>query len=346
MKAFKATLAFVQGLIIPAMLLLTANTLMADAGSTKLAVIPFSAPQKNEALQKAASQLPDLLMVELSRENYFQLVERDKVNAIWSELHLTENGFVSAATVEKLGHMLSCDWLVGGSIVQIGTNVQVWVKVIDVHSGVVLDLKTFPYDPADFSATVAPVPAFLKQIDPRSQPRKFIALGKFADQSLSSTRADWSQRLPALIERHFLDAGYGVVERQAVAPIFSEFQFESAGLTGDYTNRVMLKPAFWIVDGGYKWVYDTQEKLSVALRVQKVGGDVQIFRFTVPPDELEKNVVGSIESAMTNMPSSGSGQTAAAESAARINEAMKSAGGHDEFANGSVRRCAMTPSMR
>lgn len=318
------------------MLLLTPSALMADPTAIRLAVIPFSAPQKNAGLQQAASQLPDYLMVGLSRENDFQLVERDKVSAIWSELHLAENGFVSAATAEKLGHILSCDWLVGGSIVQIGTNTQVWIKVIDVRSGVVLDLKTFPYNPTDFSATVSSVPAFLKQVDPLSQPRKFIALGKFADQSLSSTRADWSQRLPALIERHFLDAGYGVVEREAAAPIFSEFQFESAGLTGDYTNRVKLKPAFWIVDGGYKWVYDTQEKLSVALRVQKVGGAVQIFRFTVLPDELEKNVVGSIESMMTNAPLSGFGQTAAEESEARMAEAMKYAGGRDEFANGSV----------
>jgi hypothetical protein len=86
-KTARAAFAFVPGLIALAMLLFSANALMADTSSTRLAVIPFSAPQKNEVLQQAASQLPDLLMVELSHENYFQLVEREKVSAIWSELH-------------------------------------------------------------------------------------------------------------------------------------------------------------------------------------------------------------------------------------------------------------------
>lgn len=335
-KVSRAVQIFVLNLIAVVLLVLAADAMAADANSIRLAVIPFSAPQKNPSLQLAAAQLPDFLMVELSRENKFQLVEREKVNAIWSELHLAEDGYVSAQTAAQLGHILSCDWLVGGSIVQIGTNNQVWIKVIDVQSGVVLDLKTFPFNSTNFPATVSPIPAFLAQVDPDAKPRQFIALGKFADQSLSSTHGDWSQRLPALIEKHFMDAGYGVVEREAVAPIFSEFQFESAGLTGDYTNRVKLKPAFWLVDGGYKWVYDTQEKWSIALRVQKIGGAVQIFRFTVKPGELENSVVSSIESAMTNTPAMNPEQAATAESKAREDIAMKYAAGHDEFANGNI----------
>lgn len=318
------------------MALLAAHATATEPNPVRLAVIPFSAPQKNDLLRKAAGELPDLLMVRLSQKNQFQLVERDKVNLIWSELHLAEDGFVSAKSAEQLGSILSCDWLVGGSIVQVGTNIQLWIKVIDVHSGIVLDLKTFPYNPTNFSATISPIPSFLARVDPQSPPRQFIALGRFADQSLSSSRADWSQRLPALIERHFLEAGFGVVEREAVAPIFSEFQFESAGLTGDYTNRVKLKPAFWIVDGGYKWIYDTQEKLSVALRVQKIGGAVQIFRFSVPPGELEKTVDASIQSAMTNPPLMNSEQAALAESTAADSTGMKFAAGHDEFGNGNI----------
>jgi hypothetical protein len=232
--------------------------------------------------------------------------------------------------------MLSCDWLVGGSLVQLGTNTQIWIKVIDVQSGVVLDLKTFPLDPSNFTATLVSVPSFLAGINSQSEPRQFLALGRFEDQSLSSLRADWSQRLPALIEKHFGAAGYGIVEREATAPIFSEFQFESAGLTGDYTNRILLKPAFWLIDGGYKWVYDTQEKLSIALRIQKVGGGVQIFRFDTPVTNVEETVLNTIQSALTNISFANPEQARAAESAAETDTAMKYAAGHDEFANGSI----------
>src|SRR5580704_12382211 len=119
------------------------NAAVAGATPVRVAVIPFSAPLRNEALQKAAAELPDILTVTLSGQNRFEVVERTKVNVIWSELHLAEDGYVSAATAEQLGHVLSCDWLVGGSFVQIGTNTQVWIKVIDIQSGVILDLKTF-----------------------------------------------------------------------------------------------------------------------------------------------------------------------------------------------------------
>ena len=272
-----------------------------DTNTVRLAIGPFFAPVGNAALEKAAADLPDLLMVSLSHENRFQLVEREKINAIWSELHLAEAGLTSADTVGKLGRILSCDWLVSGSFVQTGSGTQVWVKVIDTQSGIVLDLQSVRCHPTNFSATVSNVAAFLARSSPRSSARQFIALGRFADLSISSTREDWSQRLSALIEKDFLAAGYGVVEREAVAPIFSEFQLQTAGLTGDSTNRVKLKPAFWVVDGGCKWIYDTQDKLSVALRVQKMGGGEQIIRLTEPPgEELEKAVVAAIQSVLTN----------------------------------------------
>jgi len=276
--------------------------------------------------------MPDLLIVELSHEGRFQLVEREKVNAIWGELHLAEAGFVSAETVETFGHILSCDWLVSGSVVPTGSITQIWVKVIDVQSSVVLDLQTFSYDPTNLTTTVSAISTFLAQVNPHSQPRQFIALGKFADTSASYTHGDWSQHLSALIEKHFLAAGDGVVEREAVAPIFSEFQLESAGLTGDSTNRVKLKPAFWIVDGGCKWIYDTQEKVSVVLRVQKVGGGEQIFRFTKPPgDELEKAVVESIQSALTDTNQMTLEQAQAAEADVAAARAKELASGRDEI---------------
>jgi len=225
------------------------NVIAAQTNLVRLAVVPFSAPSGDRGIQKIAASAPDLLMAGLSHDNRFQLVEREKVNAIWGELNLAESGFVSADTVEKFGRVLSCDWLVSGSIVQVETNEQIWVKVIDVQSGVVLDLQEFPNGATNIVATISAISDFVAQINLRSQPRQFIALGNFTDMSISSTRPDLSHRLPTLIEKHFLAAGFGVVEREAVAPIFSEFQLESAGLIEDSTNRVKLKPAFWIVDG-------------------------------------------------------------------------------------------------
>jgi len=286
-------------LVAGVLVLAAANASAAEPASLRLAIGPFFAPAGNVTLEKAATDLPDLLMASLSHENRFQLVEREKINAIWSELHLAEAGLTSADTVGKLGRILSCDWLVSGSLVQAEGGVQVWVKVIDTQNSIVLDLQAVPYNPTNFSVTADRIARFLAGTGSHAQPREFIALGKFRDMTVSSTREDWSRRLASLIEKHFLAAGYGVVEREAVSPIFSEYQLQTAGLTGDSTNQVKLKPAFWIVDGSCKWIYDTQDKLSVAIRIQKMGGGEQVFHFTQPPGEaLEKAVVEAIQSTL------------------------------------------------
>ena len=103
----------------------------AETNSVRLAIGPFFAPPGNQPLEKAASELPDLLTASLSQQNRFQLVEREKVNAIWNEMHLAEAGLTSADTVGRLGRILSCDWLVSGSFVQTGSGAQIWVKVIN-----------------------------------------------------------------------------------------------------------------------------------------------------------------------------------------------------------------------
>jgi TolB-like protein len=308
------------------------NAGAAESSPMRLAVVPFSAPPGNGDIQQIAASAPDLLMAELSHDKRFQLVEREKVNAIWRELHLAESGFVSADTVGKLGKILACDWLVSGSFVPAGTNVQAWVKVIEVQSGVVLDLQAFPYSPTNVSATISAISTFLAQVNAKSQPRQYITLGKFVDLSISSAREDWAQRLRILIEKHYLAAGYGVVERETISPIFEEYQLQKAGLTGDATNRVKLKPAFWIVEAGCKWLYDANDEISVALRVQKVGGGEEVFRLTKPPgEELEKAVLASIQSALLNTAQMTMEQAQAAEASNRAARAMELANGRDEL---------------
>ena len=306
MKSIKSFIDGLRLLVLSALVFSGASAGAAETNSVRLAIGPFFAPAGNTPLEKAASELPDLLTASLSQQNRFQLVEREKVNAIWNEMHLAEAGLTSADTVGKLGRILSCDWLVSGSFVQTGSGTQIWVKVINTQDSVVLDLQTVPYNGTNFSATADAIAKFLAQTGSRSRSREFIALGKFEDMSISTTRENWSPRLVALLEKHFLAAGYGIVEREAMGPIFAEYQFQTAGMTGDSTNRVKLKPAFWIVDGGCKWVYDTQDKLSVTIRIQKMGSSDQASSSAELPTELPgevlENVVGTmVQSALASM---------------------------------------------
>ena len=126
-------------------------------------------------------------------------------------------------------------------------------------------------------------------------------MGPFVDMNpvLATNREDWSRRVPAAIEKHFHDAGFGVVELAAITPIFEERRLESAGLTGHPEQRVQLQPAFWLVDGGCEWAEN--QDLGIGLRVQKIGGPEQMFRLAVAPGpDAEKAVVETITRALSN----------------------------------------------
>src|ERR1700690_2062220 len=79
-----------QRLILSAAVLLLASAGFAETNSVRLALGPFYAPARRPSLQQPAETLPDLLTASLPQGGRFQLVEREKVKAIWSEWHLAE----------------------------------------------------------------------------------------------------------------------------------------------------------------------------------------------------------------------------------------------------------------
>jgi len=103
-----------------------------------------------------------------------------------------------------------------------------------------------------------------------------------------------------------------VAELAAVGQIFEERRLETAGLTGHPEGRVRLQAAFWLVDGGWEWVDEvsgSSRRLAVGLRVQRVGGPEQMFRFTnsLGP-EIERELTATLTSALTKaelLPASG-----------------------------------------
>jgi len=157
----KTLLNCCRPVICGALLLWGTSAGAAETNMLRLAIGPIFAPAGNAALEKAATTLPDMITADLSRDSRFQMVERDKVNAIWSEIHLAEGERMSANAVIKMGHFLSCDWLVSGSFAQTDTGPQIWVKVINIQDSVVVDLECVPFDQTNYSATAKAIADFL-----------------------------------------------------------------------------------------------------------------------------------------------------------------------------------------
>ena len=295
---------FARGLLLVLSLLSSvAASGGADSSVIRLAVGPFLAPPANNDMRQASQILPELLLAELSRLPRFQVVERDKAQTVWNELNLNASGLVARDTVATLGRVLACDWLVSGSLVQVASRTYVWTKVINVRDGVVLDLNATPYEAGSVSNVVAHIATFVAKAGAQPKGRQFILMGPFVDMNppLGPKREDWSRRIPVLIEKHFIEAGFGVVEMAAIGPIFEERRLETAGLTGHPEGRVSLQAAFWLVDGGCEWVEGTPLKLGVGLRVQRIGGPEQMFHLSQPPDEpTEKAVLETLTLALAN----------------------------------------------
>lgn len=265
----------------------------------RLAIGPFFAPPGQ--LQGYAAALPDLLLTEMSGGSRFQLVERDQLNSVLKEQKVTAAGLTSTETILQLGRLLSAEWLVSGSIAPTGTETQVWVKIINMQSGIVADMNAFPYNKTNSLAAVKFMAAFISEAGQKKKPRQFITMGLFQDFTASPDRQDLSRRLPAIIERHFHKIGFGVLEREAVAPLLEEYGLASGGFTSSSNkNQVKIQPAFWIVDGGAQWTVDAAEKINVALRVQKVGYQDKVLRFDVRNEsDFESSVVQALEKALT-----------------------------------------------
>ena len=311
---------------------LFANPAVAKEEARTIAVGSFFAPEGNDGLRQISATMPDLLTVELSQQDGFHLVEREKVTAIWKELNLSASGMVTADTVAKLGHVLACDWLITGTLVPSNTRTQVWAKVVDVKSGVVVDLQALPFDGGNLPATIQGIAAFIAKAKSHRQTDRFITLGRFTDLSADNSHEDWSRRVHALIEQHCRDAHMGLVEREAIAPIFEEFQFDRTGLTGSVTNGVKLQAAFWIVDGACKWVHDTEDKVNVTLRLQKVGGQAQIIEITkAPGPELENTVLAALQPVLAPTAEMTSDQLGLDEGQLHANRGMEAAENNDRF---------------
>jgi len=235
---------------------------------TCVAVGPFFAPGHDQQLVNFSEALPELLTAELSSNARFHVLERQQMHAVLKELDLSSAGMIDAASILKLGKLISADWLLSGSVITTTNQSQIWIKVIDMHSGVVRDFAAVPYVSANVTATITTLADFVDRARTASAKKQFIALGSIVDLSIKGERPDLSRHIQMTIERHCHDNGLGIAERDAVAALLQEHQLDGAGLTALTNAPAKIEHAFWFVDGFCRWM---QDKLLVTLRVQKVG---------------------------------------------------------------------------
>ena len=97
-----------------------------------IAVMPFSYSGTNREIQPLTRGLAQLVVTDLAKSRQIRVLERERMQAILSEMRLADSGRANPQTALRSGHLLRAARIVQGTIVELGTNLRVDAAVVDV----------------------------------------------------------------------------------------------------------------------------------------------------------------------------------------------------------------------
>ncbi|MBW2736063.1 MAG: hypothetical protein JRH20_27065 [Deltaproteobacteria bacterium] len=112
--------------------------LPAEATKVRLAVSYFANRSGQKALDPLAKGLADMLITDLSLADDVVVVERERLNALLTEIKLQRNPYFDKTTAAKLGKGLGAAYLLTGSYLQLGKSLSIEARVLDVEQAKVV----------------------------------------------------------------------------------------------------------------------------------------------------------------------------------------------------------------
>ena len=138
-----------------------------------IAVMPFAYTGANTQIQPLSRGLAELLVTDLARSPRLHVLERDRMQAMLDEMHLSEQGEADPQTAVRSGHLLRAERVVQGSLTGRGNELRVDATVVDVSS-----------------AGVVTPPSESDQLDRLFDIEKRLAFGIFAQLGIPLTASD------------------------------------------------------------------------------------------------------------------------------------------------------------
>jgi len=120
------------------MFFLSLLSMLALAGDHVLAVVPFDSKTANEELAPVADGLATMMLTDLGEADSVTMVERERIDALLTELDFQQSAFVDPATAQKIGRILGASALVTGQLSETGGTVRIDARVVDVATGEIL----------------------------------------------------------------------------------------------------------------------------------------------------------------------------------------------------------------
>ena len=101
----------------------------------KVAILPLTdlAGSRTQLGQLLAEELTNQLFVR--RNGRFEVVERNKIDAIWQEQELAANGWTAAEAVSGIGQLVGADSILTGTIAELDDRLRINARLMEVPSG-------------------------------------------------------------------------------------------------------------------------------------------------------------------------------------------------------------------
>jgi len=122
---------------LPASLFVGGNAAgLGGGGMPTVAVLYFqNHSEKNEELEAFAKGMLPMVLESLQKTKKYNVVERDRLDAVLAELKLANDGVVDAAAAARVGKMLGATQIVMGSVLQAFGRYRIDARMVDVETG-------------------------------------------------------------------------------------------------------------------------------------------------------------------------------------------------------------------
>lgn len=227
----------------------------------------------------------DLLLAALSQRSGVELVERQSLEQVLTELQLSLSGLVRAKDALQVGKLVRAEWfLLGTPLSSQGTNFIV-VRVVDATTGIFRESASIQVaePPAQVAEQLAGFILRCREHAGLGRATSYLAFGSFLDLSLNNRQAHFPGQLRSYLTAAYSGARVTLLERDHMDVLLQEIQLDLAGLT-DHTGAspAVMQTAVWLVEGDYQG--QGMSEVELALRVNRVFGRSTVTNLQGVPD--------------------------------------------------------------
>ncbi len=293
----------------------------------RLGIAGFVTPPEGGAARENSEMLVDVLTSRLSGVAGFELVERQALCRALDEMAMSAGRVGSGEAIVRAGGLLRADWLLLGTFVKADATNSLLARIVDARTGVVRDLTCLPWSGSNALTVADSIGAFVessRNFVPSLGNRIFLALGGFQDLSVNDRYPEFGRDLHSALMRTYGGSRVAVLERTMINPLLEELRMNLSGLsTGGSTGASNAQPAFFLIDGIYQSFHDTDAKVNVVVRVQKLGGQAVTYSFKEPPGAgLLAKIADRAEAALKSLSADSAPPAPDAESQRRFSRAQ------------------------